>query len=283
MPYESFIPGIDSGLQAWLRMREVAREARLKGGDSTCVIKDVPYKYYHNWVESLYRLKPDEIDLFINGEEHILFNYHVPILPPIGILDSSKTPLNISDFASLDGASLEEFYIRILRERASVYLSQLLQEPGFLINRKVGARKRTLLHLACDFGDLDKARLIITAGANVQIRDGRGQTALHLSLHLAEEVQQSAELLRLLLQRRAVINAQDHQGRTALHYTCMLQSLYLTDLLLGEGADLSISDAHNHMPGHYARQVLPQLRASALLLQIHKNLMYSYIDSVHII
>lgn len=69
----------------------------------------------------------------------------------------------------------------------------------------------TLLHLACETGDIGMLELLLQYGANVNATDSRGQTPLHRCILKGKSI-----LARLLLSRGADPRAVDDQGRTPI-------------------------------------------------------------------
>lgn len=268
MPYEKFEQGVDPGLQAWLRMRLAAREARLKGGKETVVIKDVPYKYYKPWIASFYRLSGEEIEKIMESSDYQLWNYSIPLVPPPSSSSSSSTledtsarsqpKLSVKEIATLQLSSLTEEALatlvhRIMQERTIVFLEILLDHPQFLINTRIGKHRRTLLHIACGYGDVEKATLLINRKCKINIADINGLTPLHYCPHPAEEIMHSETLLLLLLQQKASINLCDNQQRSVLHYACITQSATLVLTLLQKGADMAILDNFQKFPLDYLK------------------------------
>jgi len=258
MPYVRFVPGIDPGLRAWLKMRQEARAAKLRGGEQISVIKDTPYKYYQHWIGSLYELSGNEINTISNRSDPELLHSSFPILAGNDDKHSRQNQLVIETLPSLstysmenDDLLLEQLYVAVIEKRSDLYIIQLLTTPTFAINHKVGAYSRTLLHIAIMHGDLVKTRILVERGANVHFHDIRGNTPLHLCMHGAEELMHSVDIATLLLDHGARINSVDDHGRSALHMACALQSTALVTLLIQRGGDLSLSDHNHKMPINY--------------------------------
>jgi ankyrin repeat protein len=110
------------------------------------------------------------------------------------------------------------------------------------------------LGLAVTHDRVDVARLLFDHGANVREDLGGGETPLHRA---AGPVEDSAEMLGLLLSRGADINARDEDGRTPLMVAADVGSPAAT-FLLRRGADPSIKDKKGETALDRARK----LRAS---------------------
>ena len=98
---------------------------------------------------------------------------------------------------------------------------------------------RTPLHWAADGGDPDVVRLLLEAKANVNARDGRGQTALHIA--------EKPDCGRVLLDAGALVDARDDHEWTPLHYASTGCPV-LTRMLLEAGADPEAVGDNGEMP-----------------------------------
>lgn len=137
--------------------------------------------------------------------------------------------------------------------------------------------RSTALHIAAEYGDREMVALLLSAGAERSIRDGRGTTPLHLliesddpdypcvkmliaagcdvnrsrladgatPLQLAAQ-RRSRLCARLLLAAGAKVDARDHGGNTALHVAARLDSLDCAVALLEASANKSL---RNKVPG----------------------------------
>jgi ankyrin repeat protein len=85
----------------------------------------------------------------------------------------------------------------------------------------------TALHYACWYNCVEVAKLLLTAGADINTRDSYGHTALDLAC-----LYNCVEIAKLLISSGANINAKDSDGETALHYACRYNRVEITNLLL---------------------------------------------------
>lgn len=90
-------------------------------------------------------------------------------------------------------------------------------------------------------------KILIDAGANVNIQDQGGSTAL---INAAQEGH--ADVCAFLLERGAYVNAQNNQGQTALMLAAMFHYEYVCKILICAGADVHIVDFENTPTLHYA-------------------------------
>lgn len=119
--------------------------------------------------------------------------------------------------------------------------------------RRIAERRsklgKTALMLAAENRDVECIRLLLAHGANVNLRDGDGRTALLDAAAVTSESEidegshgASERTLRLLLDSGADVNAQDAKGMTALMYlflSTMEQTAAGERLLLDHGADVN--------------------------------------------
>jgi len=74
--------------------------------------------------------------------------------------------------------------------------------------------------------------LLLSKGANINIKDRYGQTALMAATWVEHDF-----VVKLLLDRRAHVNAKNHWGNTALDIAIMKNNLNIVKLLRGGGAE----------------------------------------------
>jgi ankyrin repeat protein len=120
-----------------------------------------------------------------------------------------------------------------VRERSDVWQQMVAVPPHGvkLYNRVIPQGGDTALLFAARVGDVTSARLLVTAGADVNEADAWGVSATVLAAHSG-----FGELVEFLLERGANPNSAE-AGFTALHAAIMRRDLRIATALLTKGAD----------------------------------------------
>jgi hypothetical protein len=124
---------------------------------------------------------------------------------------------------------------------------------------------RTPLHEASRDGDLDEARRLLEAGADLEARDNIGWTPLHLVCW-----HDQLEIARLLLYRGADARAVDNVGSTPLHLACRYGHRETARLQLDRGANVRAVNNAGWTPLHWAC-IHGHLETARLLLDSGAN------------
>jgi ankyrin repeat protein len=96
---------------------------------------------------------------------------------------------------------------------------------------------------AVESNHLSRARELIDAGADINIRDSGGSTPLMRSVLYGFD-----ELVALLLHSGAHVNLSDKIGKTALHYAAQAHREDVVRRLLEAGAEVNVQDIHGNSP-----------------------------------
>lgn len=96
---------------------------------------------------------------------------------------------------------------------------------------------QTLLHIACDNGCVECAKVLIAAGADVNAKNYDYRSSLHLACQ-----QKSAKCAKILIKSGADINAIDDNQWTPLYIASLHTQLKCINALVNAGADLTICD-----------------------------------------
>lgn len=104
----------------------------------------------------------------------------------------------------------------------------------------------TALLLAVEFGNPDCTRLLLEAGADVNLRERGMMTPLHVAARHGRGPYRDCTLL--LLRYRAEIAAR-YKGRTPLHEACLRGNAGQAKILLEYGAEVDAREEHSGMTG----------------------------------
>ena len=124
---------------------------------------------------------------------------------------------------------------------------QLLLESGIAKHQAMDASGDTALHCTAEFGGVEAARVLLTAGAERDARNRKNKTPLHRAVQ-----HKSVQVVRLLLDAGADANARDKRHSTpllgALKYRPCENSAEIARALLAAGADPSCRDRESVTP-----------------------------------
>lgn len=113
------------------------------------------------------------------------------------------------------------------------------------------------MHSAAAKGDKHAVESLVTNGANVELPDNAGRTALHYAagaaVGSANPQGWSADIVRILLDNGANINAKDNLGWTPLHYSASALNKSVVTLLVDRGANLNAVDNRGYTPYSWIR------------------------------
>jgi len=122
----------------------------------------------------------------------------------------------------------------------------MITESPELVNT-ADARKFTPLVMATYMAQREVTELLIAHGANLEARDGKGNTAL-----MGVAFKGDLELVDLLIEASADLNKQNYEGATALTYAIDYGHFEIAKLLLAKGADTNTQDAKGKSPLQHA-------------------------------
>lgn len=126
-------------------------------------------------------------------------------------------------------------------------VTELLHE-GHDVNRVLEEERLSPLGVACQYGRLEMARLLLEHGADINVPGPEGQTALHLVCGAEERFSDMVELGGLLISRGATIDAADNMGKTPVLRACESEDHKLVRLLCGAGCNVNIHDYNGDSP-----------------------------------
>ncbi len=105
----------------------------------------------------------------------------------------------------------------------------------------------TMLHKAAWFGRVEIVRMLIDAGADLDIQNIFGKTILHVAVE-----GNYPEISQMLIDAGANLDIQDRDGETALHWVAWRNYSEITQMLIDAGANLDIQDKWDQTALHWA-------------------------------
>ncbi|MDQ7826208.1 MAG: ankyrin repeat domain-containing protein [Candidatus Eremiobacteraeota bacterium] len=138
-------------------------------------------------------------------------------------------------------------------------IEKILKRNPRLVNKK-GDFGWTPLHKAAFKGNREVAELLISKGADVNARDPKGSSPLHISASSKDVVFNKnilngrIEVAKLLISKGADKDAKANNGSTALHIAAQEGSLKIAELLVMGGADADARDNNGRTPRELAAE-----------------------------
>ena len=172
----------------------------------------------------------------------------------IGHLISSY-PEDVNTMGGYHGSPL---FAALIKEDIDV--ASLLLQRGANLNilDEIG---RSALHRAAEGGRIHIADLLLKHGADVDLPNSSGDSALSLASYKGQ-----IEMLRLLLQHGADVNFKNETGFSPLHRAAQNGHLDVARYLLGSGADVGSRDKDGQTP-LYQASYWGQVEVTELLIQ----------------
>ncbi len=101
----------------------------------------------------------------------------------------------------------------IAAEHGNISLMQFLFELGVNLDGRAEGRRETALMRRAEIGDMESVRFLVTAGADVNLKDRGGENALMKAARARKR-----RIVEFLIASGADVNDTDYTGRTALNY-----------------------------------------------------------------
>jgi hypothetical protein len=106
----------------------------------------------------------------------------------------------------------------------------------------------TALHMCAYKNHPEILRMLLDAGADLNVQDGDGRTALYMCAIIY-----NPEIAEMLLDAEADVNIQDNDGSTALHVSAYWNHSRIAKMLIDAGADMNMRNNDGKLPYELAR------------------------------
>lgn len=226
---QKFVPGLDKGLKAWLRMREEIRsnDEMHRGEHVETIPEGIKYKYHNYWNDiSLLKVpKPDDLKIESMEQFEQLCRSNIRLAMRIAL--------------------------KATHNRFLEYALLLVTD----INESVDAHGNTALHIAAFNGDAQKLRTILDVfGIKINALNKNKITPLLMSIREPMGEFHKKSIQEQLIKHGANINLANSRGFTPLHEACLLGNMELIKLLLQNRAHVYILDKKGKVPIQYAHK-----------------------------
>jgi len=122
-------------------------------------------------------------------------------------------------------------------------------KSGQDINKKTDINHETALHIAAKHNYASSIKYLIEANADVNARDRKNNTPLHLALLRHAPCIQT---IKYLVDHGAMINSVNNEGSTPLHLAVNKNSIQIAKYLIELGAPVNPVDSYGRTPLHIA-------------------------------
>ena len=131
-----------------------------------------------------------------------------------------------------DRQAQTELAIRKFGQENVERFEQMFQTEEF--DFKNGLFNGNILHYAALIGDLNRVKLLVEKGANVNARDFIGASVLHYAAQSG-----NLELVQWLVKHGSNVNTKDDDGKTVLHSAASSGNVELVKWLIEKGLDIN--------------------------------------------
>ena len=205
------------------------------------------------WLDVVEWLLSVGADPNLRDDDHSL----TPLMEAVSTKNTEPVSLLVENGADLEATRVGREYIETALSMAVGMAHQNMIEellshnanPNFIMNRKgTQADNITLLMLACELKNDILVNLLIKNGANVHLKNSKGQTPLMYACGKRP----TERTANVFIDAGAKVNAKDLEGKTALMLACKNLDVNTVKWLILEGADVLATDIHGESAVKYA-------------------------------
>ena len=140
-------------------------------------------------------------------------------------------------------------FLEAVKKKDGQKVEEAIGEPGStLINTRDFSTGETALHIVTARRDMTWLRYLVGKGANVNVRDGRGQSPLQLATNLGW-----ADGVEFLVANKADLDQANNTGETPLISAVHRRNTQLIRILLAGGANPDRADNSGRSARDYAK------------------------------
>jgi len=160
--------------------------------------------------------------------------------------------LTKQEVLAMNESVFREFEVKQAKSAAENIFELVQKGDVDLLDRAVGVdptavKKKddngnTPLHIASLIGNAEVARILVVAGADINVKNKIGVAPIHLAS------ESSPELVKFLLNNQADINLKDDEGDTPLHWAYKSGNTEIVSQLISLGADQEIKNKQGLKP-----------------------------------
>jgi ankyrin repeat protein len=184
--------------------------------------------------------------------------YELMIIPPnkkaemiVGEIYKDEPNLNlINDLIALganvnwqNGDNYNYTPLHLAVREESVEIARMLIGAGADLDVQDTWGSKTPLHDAALWGRIEIARMLIDAGASVDVQDNDGRTPLHDAAKYGK-----IEIVKMLIDAKADVNVQDKWDNTPLHWAAIKGNEEIAQMLIDAGARKDIQNNKGNLP-----------------------------------
>jgi len=122
-------------------------------------------------------------------------------------------------------------------EKNDVRTVKELLEYDVNVDSDIDWEGKSLLQYGAEHNQVEIARLLLEKGANVNLKNKRGETALHLAV-----LKSNFELARIVIENGADVNLRNYEGYSALHAAAATFNEEMVKMLIDSGANVNVKD-----------------------------------------
>lgn len=136
--------------------------------------------------------------------------------------------------------------LHIAAYRGHNEIIELLLESDDILDIRTSVQETTPLMVACNYGRLVAAKILIKAGADLNAKDVDGTTSLMRAVSM-----KSLDIIELLLVSGADIEARNNDGKTAFILAATYWNKDVMEFLLAAGANPEAKDLYGRDAGFF--------------------------------